>query len=226
MTLPFTLHQFLDVFRRYNESVWPMQWVLNALAIAAVLATLSRGRGLSRLATGIVAALWLWTGVAYHVVFFRTINPVALLFGLAFIAEAALIAWLGGVRQRLQFDLRADVSGRVGAALIAYALVAYPLISYALGHRYPAAPTFGVPCPTTIFTFGMILLCRPPRPRVLIVIPVLWSLLGVVAALRLGMWEDVGLVIAAILVTFAVLNQRSDASRAAARDPLAAASVG
>ncbi|WP_414541485.1 DUF6064 family protein [Nostoc sp. CCY0012] len=28
----------------------------------------------------------------------------------------------------------------------------YPLIGYALGRIFPTSPTFGVPCPTTIFT--------------------------------------------------------------------------
>ena len=28
MRLPFTIDQFLDVFRRYNLAVWQAQWVL------------------------------------------------------------------------------------------------------------------------------------------------------------------------------------------------------
>ena len=28
MRLPFTIDQFLDVFRRYNLAVWPAQWVV------------------------------------------------------------------------------------------------------------------------------------------------------------------------------------------------------
>ncbi len=32
MELPFTQHEFFQVFAAYNEAVWPMQWVLYALA--------------------------------------------------------------------------------------------------------------------------------------------------------------------------------------------------
>jgi len=131
------------------------------------------------------------------------------LFGLVFVLEATLIAWFGVARQSLRFDVRANVATSLGYALIVYALVAYPMIGYALGHRYPSAPTFGVPCPTTIFTFGLMLLCPPPRPRSLIIIPAAWAVLGVSAATRLGMWEDYGLVLAAIVATIAVLVQRS-----------------
>ena len=35
MNLPFTLEQFLDVFRQYNISVWPMQVLLIVLALVA-----------------------------------------------------------------------------------------------------------------------------------------------------------------------------------------------
>jgi hypothetical protein len=221
MTLPFTVEQFLDVFRRYNDGVWPLQWILNALAIVALVATVGRerwsSRSASRVASGILALLWLWVGVAYHAGFFRVINPAAWFFALAFVGEGALIAWYGLIRSRLEFALRRDAGSGIAVVLIAYALVAYPLIGHTLGHRYPSAPTFGVPCPTTIFTFGMLLLIRAPRPRPLFVIPAAWAILGAVAAVRLGMWEDIGLAVAAIAATIVALSQRSDQTRSAAR---------
>jgi hypothetical protein len=142
-------------------------------------------------------------------VFFRAINPAALLFGSLFLIEGVLIAWLGVARPTLRFEGRANAATFLGFALIIYALVAYPLVGYALGHRYPSAPTFGVPCPTTIFTFGLMLLSPPPRLRSLIFIPACWALVAGVAAVRLGMWEDYGLVVAAIVATIVVLMQRS-----------------
>lgn len=36
MRLPFTNEQFFTVFRRYNEAVWPAQWMLVGLAVLAV----------------------------------------------------------------------------------------------------------------------------------------------------------------------------------------------
>ncbi|MGE5671890.1 MAG: DUF6064 family protein, partial [Fibrobacterota bacterium] len=36
MNLPFTIEQFLTVFKSYNQSVWPFQVVLNLLAIMVV----------------------------------------------------------------------------------------------------------------------------------------------------------------------------------------------
>lgn len=80
-----------------------------------------------------------------------------------------------------------------------YALVIYPALGYLLDHGYPAAPTFGVPCPTTIFTFG-ILLCTDSRiPLYLLPIPLAWSLIGFWAAISLGITEDFGLLAAGLI---------------------------
>jgi hypothetical protein len=209
MLLPFTMDQFLDVFRRYNESIWPGQWLMNLLAIVAVVAAAKGGRAASRVASGIVAALWMWTGAVYHMVFFRPINPAALVFGSAFLIEGLMIAWFGVARPMLRFEVRGNAATFFGFVLVVYALVGYPLVGYALGHRYPSAPTFGVPCPTTIFTFGLMLLSAPPRLRSLIVIPACWAGIAGVAAMRLGMWEDCGLVAAAVAATIVVMVQRS-----------------
>jgi hypothetical protein len=71
-------------------------------------------------------------------------------------------------------------------------------------HDWPGVPTFGVPCPTTLFTAGCLLAAVRPAPRRLIVIPVLWSLLGGSAALLLGVTLDLILfAAAAALVVFA-----------------------
>lgn len=223
MSLPFTIDQFLDVFRRYNEAIWPGQLLLNLLAVVAVVAAVRGGLNASRIAAGILAVLWMWMGVVYHIIFFRAINPAALLFGSAFILEGLLIAWLGVARQALRFDARANAATILGFALVIYALVGYPLLGYSLGHRYPSAPTFGVPCPTTILTFGLVLLCPPPRLRALIFIPAAWAVAASAAVFRLGMWEDYGLLIAAIVATSIVLVQRSGPRDATLHDqPMAA----
>jgi hypothetical protein len=68
------------------------------------------------------------------------------------------------------------------------------------GHAYPQCPTFGVtPCPLTIFTWGLLLWAVRPLPKYLLVIPLLWSLLGVAVALKFGVWADAGLLIAGLV---------------------------
>jgi hypothetical protein len=196
MSLPFTRVEFLEVFVRYNEAVWPAQIALYALAIVALGLVFVRRRYSGRLIAAILALLWLWMGGVYHLAYFRPVNPAASLFGGAFLLAAAAFAWEGVVRQRLRFDPRTDAASAIATVLLAYALVMYPLAAILLGHGYPAMPTFGLPCPTTIFTLGMLALLRPPYPAYLLVVPVLWTLVGVQGALLLGVYEDFGLIFA------------------------------
>lgn len=196
--MPFTVEEFFDVFRQYNETVWPAQLVLLAAAIVAVLMAVRAGEHAGRTVSGILALLWLWMGAVYHIGFFRDINPAAVLFAGLFIVQALLLIWLGVLEGRLTF--RSHGAAHVwGWVLIGYALLLYPLLGAWLGHRYPSAPTFGLPCPTTIFTFGIFLWTRPPIPRALVIIPGLWAILGTSAAFQLGMVEDFGLLIAALI---------------------------
>jgi len=144
----------------------------------------------------VLALFWAWMGIAYHWAFFARINPAAYLFGALFVVQGILLA-AAAARGSVAFRFRPQARGRLGLGLIAYAMAVYPLIGPALGHGWPRAPVFGVaPCPTTIFTLGL-LLWAERAPRGLVAIPVLWSLVGASAAALLGVWEDLGLIVAA-----------------------------
>src|ERR1043165_1465334 len=146
--MPFSQAQFFDVFRRYNEAVWPAQPLFVLLAVVSVILAFSPSRALRRAAVLIVAAFWLWTGIAYHWLFFADINPLARVFALLCLAQAIFLACSTTCeRAPRRF---------IGITLVLVALVAYPAIGLLAGHRYPAFPTFGAPCPTTIFTFGFL----------------------------------------------------------------------
>jgi hypothetical protein len=215
LKLPFTVPQFLDVFAAYNTAIWPAQVPLYALGIAAAVVAAIGPRWGGRAVAWTLAFYWVWMGALYHLVFFRAINPVAALFGVLFIAQGALLG-LAAARGWLSFGPPRGWSGIVGALLIAYALAVYPVLGSLAGHGYPRAPLFGVaPCPTTIFTFGVLLWARSRVPAVLLVIPFLWGLVGFSAALSLGIAEDFGLLVAALLATSLLAFRR----RAAAASP-------
>jgi hypothetical protein len=60
-------------------------------------------------------------------------------------------------------------------------------------------PTFGLPCPTTIFTLGILMFAKRPFPRSVFIAPVLWCAIGSFAAIQLGVFQDYGLVIAGLI---------------------------
>ena len=199
MQPPFDVRQFFEVFERYNTAVWPAQIALTVAALVAVALAVRPRSGSDRLISVILGGMWLWMGVVYHLVFFRPINPAAGAFGALFALEGVLLILLGGWLGRLRFAWTPTIPGAVGAALVGYALVVYPILGYALGHRYPATPTFGLPCPTAILTLGLLAWVAPPWHWGILLIPLAWSGVGALAAMQLGVWEDLGLVVAGAL---------------------------
>lgn len=215
MRLPFTGEQFYDVFRAYNEGLWPAPVFLFGLALAAVglVAFPRRWSGIG--VSAILAFLWAWLGLAYHLAFFASINPLAHVFAAISVAGAVVFLWQGVARRRLEFRLTRSVRTAVGLALVLFALGIYPAWSRYAGHFYPAVPTFGLPCPTTIFTVGLLAFLVTPYPRSPFTVPLLWCLVGSQAAFLLGVPQDLGLLVAAAVGAVLVARSRAPAARAA-----------
>lgn len=202
MKLPFSIEQFFGVIRQYNETVWPMQVLWTLAALAAVVLVFTRWpkeQKASVAISALLALLWAWVGLVYHLAFFTAINPAAWVFGGLALAGAALLAWHGVWRRELTFAWHATGRALTGLVLVVYALLVYPLWSTAAGHGYPELPTFGLPCPTTIFTIGMLALAQGRRVRRALVVPVLWSLVGGQAAFLLDVAPDYGLALAGLV---------------------------
>jgi hypothetical protein len=198
--LPFSREQFLAVFADYNRAIWPAQLMAYLLALALVVLLLRRPRAGNRAAPALLALMWAWTGIAYHVLFFAAINPAALGFAALFVLQALLFAQVA-LRGGLRLSPRRGAPAAWGWMLVAYAGVVYPLLGTRSGHGWPALPMFGVtPCPVTLFSFGVLLLAQPPLPRRLLVVPWLWALVGGSAALLLGVPQDWPLLIGGALV--------------------------
>lgn len=203
--LPFTTQEFFDVFGRYNRAIWPAQYVLFATGALIVINVLQRTR--PRLTRGLLAALWLWMGIVYHLTFFATINPAARVFGILFVVQAIILVWSARAPIGNSGSPGGSLGAAAGKALVAFALLGYPLIGFLAGHRYPETATFGAPCPTTIFTLG-VLLWSPWVPRWWVaVIPLLWAGVATSAAVQLSVPQDYGLT-AAGAITLLLLARR------------------
>ena len=198
MGLPFTTEQFFGVFAAYNRAFIVAVVALWAASIAIVAHVARDPSRRSRRLSLFLGVLWLWNAVVYHAVFFTRINPAAWLFAGLFLVQAALFLW-SAPRRRIEYFTSPGWRQIVGPGLIGYALL-YPFLTVALGHEYPATPTFGVPCPTDILTIGALLTIRGGVPAALAVIPVVWSLIGGSAAVLLEVPSDYVLLGAGVLL--------------------------
>src|SRR5690242_9638079 len=151
MKLPFTIEQFLEVFKNYNLHIFPLQFLFYLLSLLIIYFSLRKNKISDRLIVFVLSLLFIWSGLIYHIFHFSVINPAAYLFGAAFIIQGVLLFYFGFLKRRLEFNLKFNLYGIVGIVLVFYALVLYPLLGYLNGHVYPYSPTFGVPCPTLIF---------------------------------------------------------------------------
>lgn len=198
--LPFTTDQFLEVFEVYNIAMWPVQLIAYLIGAFIIYLTFKKERRSDLYLNGFLSLFWLWTGIAYHIMFFAEINPLAYIFGVLFILQGVAFLLIEITDVKLRYEFKKDIYSITGMVFILYSIIIYPLIGYSFGHVYPQSPMFGVaPCPTTIFTFGVLLQAKEKVPFWLLVIPGLWSLIGFSAAFQLGIYEDIGLIVAGVL---------------------------
>ena len=199
MILPFSRTEFLQVFAAYNTAIWPLQFVAAGLGLLAVTLLLWRPKWADGAIAAVLCTFWLAMAIGYHWTYFSAINDAAYVFGALFALAALVFLVEGVIRGRMNFAMIPGFRAWLAIVLVAYSFVVYPLVGLLVTHPYPETPLFGVaPCPTTIFTLGLLLLVRHPRPWVPALIPLLWSVIGGSAAFLLDVPQDLGLLAAAI----------------------------
>jgi hypothetical protein len=212
MNLPFTRLEFLQVFSVYNESIWPVQIFAAVLGLVAVCLLFWSAEWADRSIATILSILWAITGIGYHWLFFAKINGAAYLFGGLFLAAALIFLVEGTLRNRIGFEAARGLRGWLGLMLVVYSIVVYPALGLAVTHPYPETPLFGVtPCPTTIFTLGLLLSATYPRPLLLIAVPLLWAAIGGSAAFLLDVPQDLVLPVAGLISLIMLIRQRTAA---------------
>jgi Family of unknown function (DUF6064) len=199
VTIPFTVEAFYRVFAAYNTAVWPTQLLLLLLGVIAIVLLVTQQSYSSVGISAVLTVLWVWQALAYHLAFFTAINPLAYAFAAVFMLGAAVFFWQGVVRRKLNFKPTAEWRTWAGSGLLFFALAIYPAWTYLAGHRYPTFPTFGLPCPTTLFTVGLLAFLVKPYPRSVFVVPVLWCFVGSQAAFVFDVPADLGLIVAGVL---------------------------
>ncbi len=210
MVLPFTQEEFLSVFSEYNTAIDPMPIAGYFFAIVIVLAIQLRKKWAGTFTGFTLGMMWIWNGAVYQIGYFSAINKAAYGFGTLMIVEGILLIRVAIRWDQINFQYSPNWKTISGYILIIYSMIVYSVIGTMLGHGYPQSPVFGVaPCPTTIFTFGILLLLRKPYAKFLLIIPVLWAAIGTVAALQLGIREDVLLIAGPVVFLIDYVLNRS-----------------
>jgi len=208
MNTPITTEQFFSVFEKYNHTIFPVQIILFLLSILAFIAIGSKIKQKDKVVTGILGVLWLWIGIGYHIAFFSGISNIAYGFGLLFILQGLFLLWEGVILYNLKFVFRITVQAFFGYFFIIYGLVIYPVVGYLVEPNIFRIISVGLPCPTLILTFGFMLLCDKKFSKYLLIIPSIWAVIGISAVIKLGAYQDIMMIIAAIIADILILRSK------------------
>ena len=220
--LPFDADTLFATLTQYHRAFWPLQWLaLVAAGRARCCWRSCRRRGSERVVPLLLAAGWLWVGLAWHLGAFAGINFAAPLYGVLFVLQAAILAWIGG-RGRVAFRFRPGLRGWAGLGLAGAAIIGYPLADRLGGAPWSAVRLPGAaPCPTALLTLGVLLLAEGRRLLWPMLIPALWTLVAGFTGYVLTIGPDQLLPLAgAAALVVAISSDRRGRSLAARRQDL------
>jgi len=147
-------------------------------------------------------------GLVYHILFFTAINKLAFVFGTLFILQGVLILIHTFLKDTLNFNFSSQPKNYFGNFFILFGLDIYSLISYFILGSFDTTITLGLPCPSTIFTFGFFMMTGNKFPKYLLFIPSTWAMVDLSAAIQFGVFQDLIMPIAAIMTNIVILEQK------------------
>lgn len=196
--MPFTQQQFFEVFRNYNTSIYPSQIILLLFGIYAIFNFHKRDKFVLKYSGAILTLIWLWIGMIYHILYFSKINKAAYLFGAIFIVQAIFFFVEFRIKKRILIEPVNMYNNITGYFFMIFGAIIYPTIGLINGKGIEYTISFGLPCPSVIYTFGLLILLGKSSPKYLYIIPTIWAIIGLFAAINFGVYQDILLPISAI----------------------------
>jgi hypothetical protein len=175
----FSPDVYYRTFALYHRRIWPVHLVLLGFIALVTVAMNRRSSDLSRqgrFVALLLAACWLWTGLAFHLGSYAAINWAARYFAVAFVIQAAVLLWFGVIRSRVVIDAGAARAGLIALIVVG---IAAPLAGLLSGRQWDQVELPGLtPDPTAVVTILMLRIAVPRAPRIALVIPMLWCVIG------------------------------------------------
>jgi hypothetical protein len=177
--LLFSPRTYYRLFELYNAELWPLPILAFLFGVAVWMLWRQGGGRAGRAIAVILAGCWVWVAWGFHWQRYAGINLAAGYFALAFVIQAVLLLWLGGVRGRLALAPASRMRQRAGLGLFGFALLVLPLIGPLLGRSWTQMEVFGMaPDPTALATLGILLFAGVRPLGWLFPIPLIWCLIS------------------------------------------------
>jgi len=199
MKIPFTTEQFFEIIEKYNHAVFPAQLILILSGILSLILIHQKKDSKNKIIGGFLGILWIWTGIAYHFAFFTEINKAAYVFGGFFVLQGLLFLLETFPRKKLEFEFNGKFIDYLAYVFIIFGIIIYPIILYYLENSLGRTITLGLPCPSTILTFGFLMLTSSKLSKYLLIIPAFWTIVGTGAAINFGVYPDYLMPVSALI---------------------------
>ena len=210
--LSFSIEEFLLVLESYNLAIWPFQIFAYILVVLVLFFSFKPTKYSTKIVLAILSFLWLFTGIVFCFLYWAPSHIFGYIFGIFCVLQGLMFLY-SIIRSDITIVSPDITYTLIGILFVLYAIIGYQILGYYLGHIYPKFFAVGlVPCPTTIFTFGIFLIISKKIPIKYFVIPLMISLGGFLAAYN-GIYEDIGLIIAGILTIILIIKRDTQVKR-------------
>ena len=81
---------------------------------------------------------------------------------------------------------------------------------YLLEDSFVATISLGLPCPTTILTFGFLMITNNKLSKYLLIIPTIWAIIGTGAAINFGVYQDYIMLLSAIIADIYLIKRKKE----------------
>jgi hypothetical protein len=180
------------------------------LGILSVLLLHSDKELRHKLIGGFLGVLWIWIGIAYHFLFFTAINTAAYVFGALFVLQGLFFLLETFSRKKLEFVFRGKFMDYIAYSFLVFGIVIYPILIYYLESAWETTITLGLPCPSTILTFGFLMLANSKLSKYLLIIPTLWTIVGTSAAFNFGVYPDYLMAVSALTAIIYLFTRKEE----------------
>jgi hypothetical protein len=206
--LTFSLEEFLVVLESYNLDIWPLQIVAYLLILLVLFISLKPTKYSVKIVSAILSFFWLCTGIVFCFIYWAPTHIFGYIFGICCTAQGLLFLY-SIIKSDIAIDPQDKSYKLIGILFVLYAMIGYQILGYYLDHIYPKFFAVGlVPCPTTIFTFGLFVIINTKIPIKYVAIPFMISLGGFLAVYN-GIYEDIGLIVLGIWGTILIIKRNS-----------------
>ena len=210
--LSFSIEEFLLVLENYNLEIWPFQIFAYIFIVLVIFFSIKPTNYSPKIVLAILSFFWLFTGIVFCFLYWAPSHIFGYIFGIFCVLQGIMFLY-SIIKSNITIGSQDITYTVIGILFVLYAIIGYQIFGYYLGHIYPKFFAVGlVPCPTTIFTFGIFLIFNIKIPIKYFFIPLTISLGGFLAAYK-GIYEDIGLIIVGILGTILIILRNAQIER-------------